>query len=275
VDGQAINEIPGAEIQSQGEVEIYQLPSEEKYVVTITGTGRGDASFDVIKPDGVSAGLISFQKMPVNVGSKITGVLDTGGSVETLQTGAGVIQPTLTGSVNLTDLGTGVEGPEIASRPVSSPVVTVPTTAPFAGPSGSPASIQVAEYNIIDYATCKDIVDNKAVDRTDAFSTDDARVYQLINIAPHYRSHTVENRWFSPDGLLYKDGQYTSEDRRYEEGWTYWSWIAVKGHKAENMPGSWKVDTYIDGQYVLTQQFVIAPASETADTMRLSNKAMI
>jgi hypothetical protein len=265
VDGQVVNEIPGAEVQSQGEVDIYQLPSEQKYSMAITGTGLGEASFDVIRPQGVSAGLVSFQKMPVTDGTKITGVLDTGGSIQTLQTGTGVIQPTLEGSADLTDLGIGVKSPEVTTQPVTSTIETGPTTASSAGSSGKVASPEGAEYKIVDYAICKNIVDNKPVDRTDAFFTGDERVYQLINIAPHYRSHTVENKWFSPDGLLYKEGQYTSEDKQYEEGWTYWSWIAVKGHKAENMPGLWKVETYIDGQYVLTQRFVITPASEATD----------
>jgi len=261
VDGHVVNEIPGAEVQSQGEVEIYQLPGEKKYVMTIVGTGSGEASFDVIRPDGVSAGLVSFQKMPVTGGTKITGVLDTGGAVETLQAGAEVIQPTLKGFVDLTDLGTGVESTEVTTEPVTSPPKTVPTNKSSESSSGKVASPEGAEYNIIDYATCKDVVDNKPVDRTDAFSTMDERVYQVINIAPHYRSHTVENKWFSPDGSLYKSGQYTSEDQQYEEGLTYWGWIAIKGHNAENMPGIWKVETYIDGQYVITQQFVIKPAS--------------
>ena len=33
----------------------------------------------------------------------------------------------------------------------------------------------------------------------------------------------------------------------------------IRSNDPENMPGIWKVETYIDGQYVLTQKFIVAP----------------
>lgn len=132
---------------------------------------------------------------------------------------------------------------------------------------GYVASPPGAEYKITDYATCKDVVEKEPVDRTDKFSSEDARVYQWIDIIPQYRSHTAENKWYTPDGRLYYSAQSSSEDKRYDEGWKFWGWIAIKGHDAENMPGVWKVETYIDGNYVLTQRFSIAPASGQQTTL--------
>jgi hypothetical protein len=139
--------------------------------------------------------------------------------------------------------GMGAEAPGVTNRSISSPIEAVPTTSATKVPSGIVASPPGAEYKIIDYAICKNIVDNKPVDSTDTLSTEDARVYQLIDIAPHYRAHTAENRWYSPDGALYKDDQYTSEDKRYDDGWTHWSWMAIKGHKGRGIcqdSGKWK-----------------------------------
>lgn len=151
--------------------------------------------------------------------------------------------------------------PGISTKPSTSQIET------GAAPASSPdyaASPLGAEYEIKDYATCKDVIEKDPVDRTDEFSSEDARVYQWLNIVPQYRSHKVENKWYSPDGRLYYHSQSKSDDVRNDEGWKFWSWIAIKGRDAGNLPGLWKVDTYIDGHYVLSQPFVIRPASQQA-----------
>jgi len=140
MDGQVVNEIPGAEVQSQGEVEIYQLPSEERYTMTIIGTGQGEASFDLIRPEGVYAGLISFQKMHVSSETKITGALDVGGSIQTIQSGEEVMQPTLKDSMDLTGWGMEAESSEVATQPASPPIETEPTTAIPDGSLGNAVS---------------------------------------------------------------------------------------------------------------------------------------
>ena len=111
VDGQAINEIPGAEVLSDGEVEIYQLPAEDEYALAITATGDGVVSFDVIRAENGSAGLTSFQDIPVQSGTQITGTLQPQGMIESLQSGSETITPTLQNSIDVT--GFGAESPEV------------------------------------------------------------------------------------------------------------------------------------------------------------------
>ena len=102
-NGVFINEIPGAEVLSEGEVEIYQLPLDKEYSLSIAGTGYGELDFDIIRPEGEDfVHLLSFQNISVKSGTKITGSLDTGGKIQAIQSGSRTIQPTLNGTVDLT-----------------------------------------------------------------------------------------------------------------------------------------------------------------------------
>lgn len=103
-DGRAVNEIPGAEVISSGEVEIYALPMSSEYSLEITGTGSGDVEFDVISPDGESADLVSFQEVSVKSGSKLMGELESGGEIHLLKEGSSSIAPVLEGSIDLGEI---------------------------------------------------------------------------------------------------------------------------------------------------------------------------
>ena len=106
LNGVLINEIPGAEVLSEGEVEIYKFPLDCRYSLSIAGTGPGELGFDIIRPEGEnSVDLVSFQNVSVNSGSKITGNLDTGGTIQTLQSGPKAIRPTLDDTLDLTGFG--------------------------------------------------------------------------------------------------------------------------------------------------------------------------
>ncbi len=105
--GLMINEIPGAEILSDGEVEIYTLPAAGKYTLSITATSSGKVGFDVIRPEDGSAGLTSFQDVSVDAGSQISGAFEPQGEIGSLQSGTGSVEPTLQGSVDLTDFSSG------------------------------------------------------------------------------------------------------------------------------------------------------------------------
>jgi hypothetical protein len=108
VNGQAVNEIPGALALSDGEVEIYQLPAEGKYSLTIIATDQGEVDLDVICTEDNSAGLTSFQNMDVRAGSQISGTLEPQGKIESLKSGSASIEPTLDTSLDLSGFGEGV-----------------------------------------------------------------------------------------------------------------------------------------------------------------------
>lgn len=106
VEGRVVNEIPGAEVLSSGEVEIYLLPMDLEYSLEISGTGTGMVNLDVISPEGdSSAKVISFTNVSIGSGRKLTGKITAGAEVEELKSGASTIEPSLSGVLDL-----GAEG---------------------------------------------------------------------------------------------------------------------------------------------------------------------
>ncbi len=110
VDGRVINEIPGAEVMSSGEVEIYLLPMDLAYGLEITGTGSGLVDLDVIAPVGeASAKVVSFTNVSIGSGAKLTSEISAGGEIEDLKSGTSTMEPSLSGTL---DLSAGVGGDE-------------------------------------------------------------------------------------------------------------------------------------------------------------------
>ena len=113
IDGRVVNEIPGAEVVSSGEVEIYILPTDLEYNLEIVGTGSGEVGFDVIRPEGESlAKVVSFTNVSIGAGEKLTTEITTGGEIEHLKSGTSTIEPSLSG---ILDLGAESEGDETAA----------------------------------------------------------------------------------------------------------------------------------------------------------------
>jgi len=113
LNGQEINEIPGAEVLASGEVEIYDLPQDGEYQVSISGTGTGKLGFDVLRPENFSClGLISFQNIPLQTGTKITAQIKANGEMKTLQSSGKTFEPSLEGSMVLSGLDSITSGLE-------------------------------------------------------------------------------------------------------------------------------------------------------------------
>lgn len=104
LNGMVINEIPGAEVLSSGEVEMYVLPVNSTYHLEIKGTGSGEVDLDIIKPNGEAVDLVSFQKVPVDTGTKLEGTLESGSKIEALEAASSRIAPALVGSIDLSSI---------------------------------------------------------------------------------------------------------------------------------------------------------------------------
>lgn len=99
-DGAPVNEVPGAEIRTDGEVEIYLLPADAQYRVQVTGTGTGQSTLDIIKPGADGAlELVSFGDLPTTAGAQFVGTLSHG-RIESLDGQGGAHGPTLSGAVD-------------------------------------------------------------------------------------------------------------------------------------------------------------------------------
>ncbi|HPJ30168.1 MAG TPA: hypothetical protein PLZ42_02115 [Methanothrix sp.] len=106
VGGRIVNEIPGAEVMSSGEVEIYLLPSDLEYSLEITGTGSGPVDLDLVAPVGeASAKVVSFANVSIGAGEKLTSEMAAGGEIEDLKSGTSTMEPSLSGTLDLSAEG--------------------------------------------------------------------------------------------------------------------------------------------------------------------------
>jgi len=83
------------------EVEIYMLPAEGSYSLSIDATDQGMVDLDVIRTEDESAGITSFQDMAVQTGAQMTGTIQAGGEIANLQSGSESIPPSLDTTVDL------------------------------------------------------------------------------------------------------------------------------------------------------------------------------
>ena len=226
LNGQVVNEIPGAEVLSEGEVEIYRLPSEEKYSVAIKSTSKGQLGFDVIRADGDSAALVSFQNISLESGVQIAGNLEVGGKIEALQSGTKVFEPSIMGSLDMTGFGTVVEGNPIPTNATTISQPTGPVLAqPVAPKTGAEKTIKPGSiWNVKEYGpmgnwdeewvvredgqtidaswsggSITDIIDIKSIqgDQITLYRHGN-RGYYTGTISPDGRSMSGTASWYSP-----------------------------------------------------------------------------
>ena len=96
--------------------------------------------------------------------------------------------------------------------------------------------------------------------RTGVFSVNDEQAVSWLLIFRDSRPHSVEWRWYYPEGGVYSrsfdvippiDGFIGSW------GAPVWACLKIKGCDVERLPGRWKVDVIIDYRKVLTEYFTI------------------
>lgn len=126
--------------------------------------------------------------------------------------------------------------------------------------SGVKEEVNVTETQILDHAMASSVDEstNEVITRTNAFSSTDSRAYSWLSLG-NARAGTVEWEWYSPDGVLYHTGSVDipAPSEAYWEAYNVWYYIPIAGSDAANLPGNWRVDVFLDGQKLLTEQFTI------------------
>jgi tetratricopeptide (TPR) repeat protein len=69
----------------------------------------------------------------------------------------------------------------------------------------------------------------------------------------------VEWLWYSPDGNVYARDTYQIPSPVYDywDVYTVWSFMPISGEKAADLGGDWRVDIFLDGQMIMTEQFTL------------------
>jgi hypothetical protein len=112
--------------------------------------------------------------------------------------------------------------------------------------------------HLLEAATSKNVQNNRPVDRTSSFTTNDSRVYAWSAWEGISGNHTLRWEWYRPDGTLHYT--YPYDFNASESFWQVWSWISVPS--LGNYFGQWSIKIYMDGSYQYTLYFTLASATQ-------------
>ncbi len=97
------------------------------------------------------------------------------------------------------------------------------------------------------------------VNRSSSFTATDERVWAFLKVNNFIGVHSVQRRWYSPDGTLYTTS--TAAVVTGDGGSKYFSGnIAIAGATPATRLGNWKVEYLLDGAVVVSTGFTIREA---------------
>ena len=126
-------------------------------------------------------------------------------------------------------------------------------------------TIKQPQFKIVKATLAKGIYDRgtHAIPRnpTTQFSTDDTQVISHIKLENLSGRHHIRWDWYKPDGNLYSStGNYPigTKKGKYRKESSAWHKMLIKGDKAENYPGKWRVDVLFDNELLASSKFMLA-----------------
>ena len=124
------------------------------------------------------------------------------------------------------------------------------------GVASHPTFVPLSEHTI-----AKEISSNgMPLYRTYTFTSDDEQAASWVLIWRDSTVHSVEWRWYWPEGRTYARSFSTIPPIDGFTGmWAapVWSCLDIKGTDVARLPGTWKVDVIVDYRKVLTEYFTI------------------
>ena len=117
-----------------------------------------------------------------------------------------------------------------------------------------------AGTNILDHSMASNVDEStsKVITRSNTFYNTDSKAYSWLNLG-NVGAGTVEWRWYSPDGNLYKTGSVDIPPNPSGGNWPsyyVWYYIDITGDYPSGLLGDWHVDVLLNGQ-TLTEYFSI------------------
>lgn len=109
------------------------------------------------------------------------------------------------------------------------------------------------------------------VEPTTTFSTEDKEVIAYLKCSNLTGEHKLRWEWYDPNGKLYlSTGNYplyTSSGKYVKEA-TAWHRLAIRDEKATGYPGDWRVEVYLDGERMVSQNFKIEGKPDLINVVR-------
>jgi parallel beta-helix repeat protein len=126
---------------------------------------------------------------------------------------------------------------------------------------------EIRPTELMDHGMALDVEEISSSPVSLFYTTDDQAV-SWVEFGPVYRPHEFEWYWYSPDGELYNTYAVTTDDPQNSgkesfESWMAYSYMSIYGNDAEYILGDWWADVYMDGEYLLTEEFsILSPYDE-------------
>ncbi len=99
--------------------------------------------------------------------------------------------------------------------------------------------------------------DYSTYDERTTFSVDDKSAYIWLRWRSLNGDHKVHYEWRAPDGDLYREFDYWTNKNRYRKLRVTYAYIDIAGNPPAGVPGTWSVDVYRDGEFVVEKKFDI------------------
>jgi uncharacterized caspase-like protein len=97
---------------------------------------------------------------------------------------------------------------------------------------------------------------------TATFSTEDPTVIASLKLRNISERHTLRWDWYDPNGNLYSStGNYPikASKGKYLRETTAWHKLSIRGERAARNLGEWKVNVYLDREFIASKSFEIKP----------------
>ena len=92
------------------------------------------------------------------------------------------------------------------------------------------------------------------------FSTQDTAVIAYVRFVNMSDSNNLQWKWYGPDGeayLITDNYPLKISKGKYVREASAWHKISIAGDKAQDLPGDWKVETFLNGEFLTAKYFKI------------------
>lgn len=104
----------------------------------------------------------------------------------------------------------------------------------------------------------------------DSFSTNDKEIYASLQILNFVGEHKFRWEWIRPDNKIYHStGNHPLKagENKYMKSITAFHKLGVKGKAAEKLPGTWKINLYMDNEPVASKMFTLKKGKPVKDVL--------
>jgi len=123
----------------------------------------------------------------------------------------------------------------------------------------------VGGQTLLDHAMCRSL---PPIDRSDEFLTTEKHAYSWIKLGPVTGQHSLTWKWYAPDGRKHReDGPVIvgNQGTVHSVVPVAQEFTILEDFGVTARPGQWRVDVYIDGVLLVTDEFSIVLLTQMAD----------